>query len=234
MKKQLGITAMVLMVASSVVGAEASLTVDVASAYVYRGLTLNDGAVVQPGLELVVPGGLTVGAWANLDVEDYGGILAKGEFSEVDLSLSYALPVELLDVLIGYTELLYPMGGVPADREMTAALGGSAGPVDLGAGLYYGVGGGIRNDLYLELSVGSAIDVGVTEINLMAVLGYLHPDEGESGFSHYELTAGLTYGRIGASVTYIGQIDDKVLPDVKDGGGYDVKVVGMLSAALRF
>jgi hypothetical protein len=66
------------------------------------------------------------------------------------------------------------------------------------------------------------------------MVAFVDPDEGESGFSHFTVSAGLSYGPFGASVMYIGQIDDDVLVDVKDGGSYDVEVVGMLSAAVSF
>ena len=53
-------------------GISVSMSADLASAYVFRGSTFNDGAVLQPGIEI---GGLpvTVGLWANFDLADYDG-----------------------------------------------------------------------------------------------------------------------------------------------------------------
>lgn len=224
----------VMLIAAAAYGADASLSLDLASAYVFRGATMNDGLVLQPGLEASGAGGLTVGVWGNLDLDDYDGALEKDEFSEVDLYASYALPISLVDLSVGYTEYVYPMGA-RADREASISLGKSAGPLDLAADFYYGVDGGIRKAFYVELSAGSEFEIGCLGIELGAMAAYRDPDKGDSGFSHWTATAGLSLGPVGASVTYIGQIDDKVLPDAgEDSVGYDVDVVGMLSASASF
>lgn len=236
MKKMMtGVAAVAVMMASAVVGAEVDVTVDVASAYVFRGATFNDGVVVQPGLEVALPYGLSLGVWGNIDIDDYDGALEKNQFSEVSFDIAYTLPVELLDISIGYTEYTFPGAEGKADREIGLGFGYDFDLFEVGLGLYYGLDGGIDKDLYAEFSVGTSFEVadGVA-LDLGAAVGYLNPDEGDSGFSAYSLTAGLSYGIFGASVTYYGQIDDDVLPDVEDGGAYDVEVVGMLSLALTF
>jgi uncharacterized protein (TIGR02001 family) len=233
MRSWYAMTTAVLMATTATYGADATLSLDVASAYVFRGATYNDGLVLQPGMEVGGLAGLTFGVWGNLDLDDYDGTLEKGEFSELDPYVSYDLPVEIVDLSVGYTEYTYPMGA-NADREASVSIGKSAGPVDLAADVFYGVDGGIRKSLYVELSAGSEFELGCLGAELGATVAYANPDEGESGFSHFTATAGLSAGPVGASVTYIGQIDDKVLPDVKDGGGYDVEVVGMLSASTSF
>ncbi|MFU8779717.1 MAG: TorF family putative porin [Kiritimatiellia bacterium] len=235
MKKMMtGVVATAMLVAGVAVAADVDLTVDVASAYVFRGDTLNDGPVVQPGLEVALPHGFALGVWGNIDIDDYDGALEEGQFSEIDVYVSYALPFELLDISIGYTEYTYPSGGGDADREVDIKFGYKVGPVDVGFGVFYGVDGGIEKSLYAELSLGSSYDVGAVTVDVGATAGYLDPDEGESGFSGYSLSAGVSYGILGAKVTYYGQIDDEVLVDVGDGGTYDVEVVGMLSLALSF
>jgi hypothetical protein len=60
---------------------------------------------------------------------------------------------------------------------------------------------------------------------------------GESGFNDYTLGANVNYAlsdiwSAGASMTYIGQGDDEVLPDGM--GAYDTDVVGTLSLAASF
>lgn len=227
-----GLVAVMMVAASAVYGAEASLSLDVASAYVFRGATFNDGVVLQPGLEVGGLGGLSVGVWGNLDLDDYDGAVMDNEFQEVDLYGSYALPCKIMDLSIGYCEYLYPSGGGAADREVSVSAGKSAGPVDLGVGVFYGVDGGIEKSLYVEASAGSSMELGAIALDLGATVGYADPDSGESGFSNYTVSAGLGYGPVGASVIYIGQIDDDVLPD--GPGAYDVEVVGVLSAAVDF
>ena len=88
MKKMITTTIAATMVAGVAV-AEVSTTFDFASAYVYRGVTYNDGFVFQPGIEatgLGLPeeyGAVTVGAWANMDLDDYDDTLPTSEFSEI-------------------------------------------------------------------------------------------------------------------------------------------------------
>ncbi len=230
-----GVAAVAMLAATMAVGAEVSLTLDAASAYVFRGDTLNDGPVIQPGLEVALPYGITLGVWGNIDLDDYDGTLEEGQFSEIDIYASYALPIELLDISIGYTEFTYPGAEGKADREVGVEIGTSIEMIDLGLGVFYGVDGGIKKTLYAEASVGTSFDLaGGVVLDLGAALGYLNPDEGKSGLSGYALSAGLTYGYLGASVTYYGQVNDDVLVDVEDGGTYDVDVVGMLSLAFDF
>ena len=101
----------------------------------------------------------------------------------------------------------------------------------------YGVDGGIEDSLYIELSAGSSFELCETVglgLDLGATVGYMSPDEGEDGFSHYTASVGLSCAALSAGVTYIGQIDDDVLPDVEDGGSYDVEVVGTIGASIEF
>jgi len=244
MKKMMtAMVAVALLVApAAFAAAEVSVTLDAASAYVFRGVTFNDGPVLQPGLEVALPSGLVLGAWGNIDIDDYDGSLVENQFSEIDIYGSYALPVELLDVSIGYTEYTYPGAEGDADREVGVSFGTALEMVELGLGIYYGLDGGIEKSLYVELSAGTSLELAEgVGLDLGATVGYADPDEGESGFADYSVSAGLGYGVVGASVAYIGQIDDEVLADVvmpteeiEFSNGYDVEVVGMLSLALAY
>jgi hypothetical protein len=218
--------------ASSARAAEASAGVDLASAYVFRGETLNDGIVAQPYLEV---SGLPIdlGVWANFDIDDYDGNVNDGQFTEVDLYASYSVPVEAVDLSIGYTELTYPSGG-DADREIGASLGLDL-PLAPFVGAYYGLDGAIDGNLYVDFGIGQDFELadGVG-LSLGALVGYLSPDEGEDGFKQYELSASLSYDFISAGVTYVGQLDDEVLVDVEDGGKYDADVVGVIGVGFDF
>ncbi len=228
-----GVAAAAMMMASAALAVEVDLTVDVASAYVFRGVTFNDGFVVQPGLEVALPAGLSLGVWSNFDLEDYDGAVEKNQFSEVSFDVAYSLPVDLLDISIGYTEYTFPGAEGDADREIGIAFGYDFDFFEVELGLFYGVDGGIEKDFYAELGIGTSYEIADgLDLDLGAAVGYLNPDEGESGFSAFVLDAGLSYGIVGASVTYYGQIDSDVLPD--GPGAYDVEVVGMLSLALSF
>lgn len=244
MKKMITTTVAAGMVAVAA-SAEVSVTADFASAYVFRGVTFNDEAVFQPGIEasgFALPeeyGALAIGAWGNYDIGDYGGSLKSSEFSEVDWYGSYSLPslVEGLDLFVGYTEYTYPNAALVSDKEANIGAGFSIADLALGLTAYYGVGGGVKGTAYYELTAG--YDIAVSE-ELTASLGasaaYVDFDGGENGLHDGSLSAGFSYAlsenwSAGASVAYIAQLDDEVLVDVEDGGGYDVDVVGMFSIA---
>ena len=226
--------------------AEVSTSLDFASAYVFRGVTYNDGPVFQPGVEasgLGLPeemGGVSVGFWGNYDIDDYGGTLNSSEYSEIDWYFSYTLPsmVDGVDVSVGFCEYTYPNGGT-ADKEANIGVSYGIGDLGLGATAYFNVGGG-DTDFYYEL----AAEYGVTISDAMsasvgATAGYADPENGDSGFSAGTLSAGVSYAlnevwSVGVSGTYIAQLDDSILADGKYGAGYDVDFVGMLSLGAEF
>jgi hypothetical protein len=223
--------------------AEATVGADVASAYVFRGVTFNDGFVLQPYVDV---SGLPIdlGFWANMDLDDMDGDLTSGEISELDIWLSYTLPLGIdgLDVSVGYCEYLYPGigGGVneqgeeeqgEADRELSLTVGLSEIPLAPELTLAYGVGGAPDKSLHAELGLGQSVDLCEdVSLDLGASVAYESPDEGDDGFSYYTASAGLSYAFLSASVTYVGQIDDDVLTD----DDYDVEVYGTVGASYTF
>jgi len=231
MKKSMMIMAVICLAAYGAFGADASVSVDLASAYVFRGVTLNDGPVLQPGVEVRgLP--IDLGVWGNVDLDDYNGALADGEFSEIDIYASYTLPTEAVEVSVGYTEYTYPNARAEADREVSLSAGLDL-PLAPSATVYYGFDGGIDKQVFAELSLGHKLEVGENlAIELGASAAYLDPDEGESGIPYYTVSAGAGYKCISAGVTYVGQIDDDVLPDGEFA--YDVEVMGSLGVTWDF
>lgn len=237
------VTAVLAAGLSASIASAGSVTADFASAYVFRGTTFNDEAVFQPGVEagLAIPeeyGSVSIGAWGNFDIGDYGGDIESSEFSEVDLYGSYSLPtiIDGVDLALGWTEYTYPTGG-NADKEASVGAGFSLADIALGATAYFGVGGAISGSAYYEFTAGYDFEVS-TELtaSLGASAAYADIDGGESGMNDGTVSAGLSYAineawSAGVSGTYIAQLDDDVLVDVEDGGGYDVDFVGMFSLA---
>jgi len=215
--------------APAVLAAEATVGLDVKSAYVFRGATYNDGFVAQPYLEV---SGLPIdlGVWGNFDIDDYDGAVEDGQFSEIDIYGSYTIPVDVVDASIIYTEYTYPSGGGDADREIGLTIGPKDCPVQSSLGIYYGLDGGIEKSFYAEASVGHDFDLSEELVlNVGALVGYMNIDDGEDGFSHYELSATLSYNIFSAGVTYIDTIDDDVL-----GDAYDVDIVGFVGVSYDF
>ncbi len=229
---------------AGVASAGVSTSFDVASAYVFRGVTLNDGPVFQPGIEASgfglaeEYGSVAFGAWANYDIDDYSGNVPGSTFTETDWYVSYSLPslVDGLDLFVGYCEYMY--GGAGRDEELNIGAGYEVAGVGLGLTLYQGVGGLIGQQTYIEATAGYGLDF-TEELSgsIDASAGFMMYDDGvalDDGFHNYSIGASVSYilsetWSAGASITYIGQGDDMVLPD--GVFGYDASAVGMLSLA---
>ena len=116
---------------------EATVSADFASAYIFRGAAVNDGAVLQPAIEVSNLGGFTFGVWGNLDLDTDGieqtieavpdtdsadsaeavadqavsGVKESldSQFTEIDLYANYDYAVnDDLTLGLGYTEYTYP------------------------------------------------------------------------------------------------------------------------------
>lgn len=208
-------------------GSEVTVGLDVASSYIFRGTTLNDGFVAQPYVEVAgLP--VTFGVWANFDIDDYDGAVEGTQFSEVDFYGSYALPIDGVDASIGYTEYTYPSGGGDADREIGLGIGLDL-PLAPSFGIYYGLDGGIEDSLYADFSIGQDLELSDDiVVSLGALVGYMDPDVGEDGFSHYEVSAGIGLTDwLSIDGTYIGEIDDDVLT-------IDEEFVGAIRSSFTF
>jgi uncharacterized protein (TIGR02001 family) len=215
---------------------DATVGMDVVSAYVFRGNTLNDGLVAQPALfvgnfkiseEFTLP--LTLGVWANLDIGTYNHTLDKGQFSEVDFTASYVLPkvIEKLGWSAGYCEYLYP-GGAATDREVN--LGFTVDTI-LSPSLTfnYGLDGAVRDNTYIEGGLKHAFKLDPVTLTLGGTLGYqIVSGSGQDGFGPLVLTASASYKILTASVSYIAEVEDGVLAN------HDVDVVGKLGVSYTF
>jgi len=240
MKKTIGLALVALTVAVSAQAADVSTTIDFASAYVFRGVTLNNGFVMQPGAEISgFPidekyGSVAVGIWANYDID---AIDSDGsDFSEIDYYVSYSLPIEVIDVGVTYTEYTYESGN--SDKEVALSLGSAIGTNGLYAGVTfnYGLGGAVEKDLYIqgaldyemELTESLSASAGVT-------VGYLISDTGADGFNDATASIGLGYAlnenwSVSGGITYIAQLDDAVLSDAD----YDVNLLASVGISCDF
>jgi len=245
MKKTI-VTVMAAGLVAAVASADVGVSLDLASAYVFRGVTFNDGLVFQPGIEasgLGLPeelGSVAVGAWGNMDLDDYSDTLSTSQFSEIDMYASYSLPtiVSNLDLFVGYCDYTYPGASGPSDKEASIGAGYEIAGIGLGATYYVGIGGGIAGSSYIELTAGYGFDL-TDELgaSVDASAGFADYDGGESGLNDYSIGGSLSYAlsdvwSAGVSLAYIGQGDEKVLPETMYG--YDVDIVGMLSLAAGF
>ncbi|QHI68560.1 TorF family putative porin [Tichowtungia aerotolerans] len=244
MKKSIVMMTVAVASAVSVQAADVSAYVDFASAYVFRGVTLNNGLVMQPGLEasgFAVPeeyGSVAVGIWGNYDINNIRDNTGKetGDFSRIDYYVSYSLPVDAMDVSVGYIEYTYPNGGT-SDKELNLTLGSALGTNGLYAsfGINYGVGGEIDDTWYIQPALSYETDISDALFASAGVsVGYV-VDGDTTGFNDATASLGLDYAlndnwSVSAGLTYIAQLDEAVLND----DDYDVAVVGTVGVGCDF
>jgi len=199
--------ALVLMfgaIASSVVCADPGGSVDVGvfSAYVWRGQVINDEAVVQPAFTLN-SGGVSLNAWGNYNLTG-AGTGPEDEFTEADLTASYAFFLGPVALTGGVLEYLFPHQELPADagsvaypgtRELFLTAGFSLPVISPSLGVYYDCDE--VDSLYLSLSLAWGADVGAAF---------------KAG-----LNAGLGYGAAGYNEFYFG-VDEEAFNDMTFGG----------------
>jgi uncharacterized protein (TIGR02001 family) len=223
--------AVVGMVPALVHAAEASVGADIATAYVWRGITFNDEGAFQPWVDVSHESGVGVNVWANMDIGDFRGANDDGEFSEVDLTLYYSLPVEVVDITVGYIHYMFPqLGADTTTGEFYTSLGYS--PVDmlsLGANVYYDydeigsfylsftssldllamAGGGAPEGFSAEVSAG----IGLAGKEFAKAYGGR-----EAGFFDYNVGASIGYDvtdslALKTFVKFTDSADTDVLPD---------------------
>ena len=219
-----GTAAVVGFTASMVQAAEdvdVTVGADLNTAYVWRGQTLNDDEVIQPSVDLAHESGLGLNVWANFDLGDNNGTIKDEEFSEVDITLSYALPVEDLDVTVGAIYYILPQtAGNAETTELFVSLGHAVDMVNLGLDVYYDVDE--FDDFYGNLS--ASVNVPITEefsVDVGASIGAA--TEGGSGFTddgladwNVSLSSGTPLTEtveLGVFIAYTDSADSKVLVD---------------------
>ena len=208
-----GAMSVALVVAGGMAHAEAAASggIDVNSAYIFRGATVNDEVNVTPYLEAAL-GDFTVGAWGNFNTD-------SEQFDEIDVYVSYGISLgDGISGSIGYTEYTYPtvvMGEMGAEADREVSVGVSLDDVILAPSLtaYFGLEGPLLDEgVYIELAGSHDIEVAEQAITAGATLGYEAGDNvAETGFSHLTLSLGTDVGPVAVSVAYVVETDDTVL-----------------------
>jgi hypothetical protein len=229
--------------ASQATAATATAALDANSAYVWRGLTFNDGFVLQPSMD-VSHNGFAFNVWGNYDLNDYDELgIESGNFSEVDLTASYAFTLGSVDASVGIIHYLFPEAG--ADAATTEVF----------AGLSYDLGGGFAistkmfydfdqvDDFYITAGLGYTYSINdKTTLGLSGLISYAGEDFTEyyaggtdSGFFNYQLTASMKYMvtdafGVGANINFTDSMDDDALPDE----AVDTTVFGGINISYTF
>jgi hypothetical protein len=230
--------------ASRTEAAEVTLNADLLSAYVWRGITFNDGLVLQPSLDVgsLKLGGvsLALNVWGSFNVEGWDGRTQKGQFSEVDLNLTVELPAGFS---AGYTEYIFAVGGSvefqpppePSTRELMLSWSRDL-AVTPSVSLYYDVEQ--IKDLFVLLSLAKEMPVAKKlALGLEAQAGWAgdrfarYYEGAHGGLYHYGLIAKLSFSpsderRLSATVGYVSGFDASVLPrqDARFFGGVSLSL----------
>ncbi len=238
------VAAVTVATASFVQAADVSAGVELNSAYVWRGITLNDGLVVQPSL-LLQKESFEIFFWGNINIDDYDGTLETDEFSEIDIDLSYSTELVGLDVTFGVIQYLYPNDGsmISSDGDPIVQSGTAETYVKLTRGLGKGLSMRLEafydfdevKDGYGKLALehdGTVSDVLITSGASIAVAGRGREwtETGADGFHEYELYMSFAYALesgfgLSGRIAYTGSADKDVLPeqDTNVYGGAGIK-----------
>lgn len=240
----IAVVSMMFCVAQPVVAADVTAAVDFNSAYVWRGMTFNDGMVAQPSID-VAAGGFGFNVWGNIDIDDYDDTLDSGEFSEVDLTASYGFTLGMVDVGVGYIEYLFPtteVGGLEGSREIYLSLGtGLPAGFSVALDVYYDIDE--MEEYYSVLGVSYAYDIN-EQLSLeagasIAYAGDKYCGDDSAGFYDFNLSLSIGYAitetlGVSASINYVDSVDDDNLVDVDDDGYLDVKTYGGVGISYAF
>jgi hypothetical protein len=200
-------------------GATAAASVDVASAYVFRGATINDKVNVQPSVEGTFYG-VTLGTWGNLNTD-------SKNIDEIDYYASYALPLGdfPIGVSVGYTEYTYPTQtdtngvGLEADREANVVATYEAKINDKLSlnetlGGYFGLEGPFL-DQGVHVELDSALAYAACDQSTIsggATIGSEFGDNFDNhGISYVQLNLSANYSLLNAAIHYVIETDSDIV-----------------------
>jgi uncharacterized protein (TIGR02001 family) len=219
--------------------ADVTAALDLNSAYMWRGLTFNDGLVAQPSIDVAGPQGIGINVWGNFDIDDYNGTINDGEFSEVDFTVSYAIPVDGFDLGIGVIEYLFPEAGTNTNTREIYVEAGVELVENLTAGVFLTYDFDEVDDIYgnISLAYGYAVNDELS-LELAGLLGYAGDKFAagiDSGLHEYQISLSAAYALnestgLGAFIAYTDAADSDVLPDA----AVDVDVYGGLNVSYAF
>ena len=211
----------------SAVELDVSVSSEFSNAYVWRGITFNDEGVIQPSIDISHENGLALNIWGNFDLGNRDGAVEIADFSEVDFTLSYPLPLKFVDASVGIIEYLFPQGG-KTTREVYLDMGvGICDGLSLGLtgyydydqvhGFYGTVGLGYSVETAGDMTVGLSGGVGIAEDDFSKVNGG-RGKLADSGLFDWNVRFDVTHKHsdntdIGFFVAYTDNFDGDILID---------------------
>ena len=211
-----------------------SSTLDLYSAYVWRGCVVNDEPVWQPGATVSYDTGdygvFSANVWANFDMTDQAGPTTAAGLSEIDYTASYAIDVGPMSLSAGHIWYTFPKAGgsdyYNSTREVYATAQYNNDIVNpfvkvyydyaLMEGFYGNVGLNKSVDVTDQLSVGSEVSLGAGDDDYMAYFGTDDAglmDFNAAVFAAYSLTENIS---VGARLAWMSLVDS----DARDNETY--------------
>lgn len=203
-----------------------SVELDFNSAYVWRGIVLNKGPVIQPSVDVSLPLGIGLNVWGNMDIDDNDGTVKAGEFSEIDITISKEFLSGPVTWSVGYIEYLFPYQGdtyatTEGTREVqiSAALSSAYG-LSISLTGYYDIDE--VKDLYAALALEYSTKLpGNLDLGAGTAIAYAGKDMSagdSSGMDDFNVSVGISSSItdnivLSGHVTYTGTLDKDVLPD---------------------
>ena len=175
--------------------------------YVWRGIRVTDGAVMQPSLSLGL-GDFSFNAWGNLDMDDVNG--SKGRINEVDYTLDYSFQLKNLGLSLGLIEYTFPNTAVKSTTE-----------------LYWS----ISADKIFSPSFSVYKDIDESD-GLYLSLGFGHGVALEWISSRLEFYGALGWGSSGNNSFYYG-VGKSAATDVSFGVGMPFELFGKMTVSSR-
>jgi len=198
-------------------GLSFATTLDLYSAYVWRGCVVNDRPVWQPGATVSYATGnygtLSANVWGNFDMTDRNRHYTGGGLSELDYMASYAIDVGPVSLSVGHIWYTFPKVNGPdygsSTREVYATAQYNTDIVNPFVKVYYdyefveGCYGNVGVNKTIKIndrfSVGSEVSLGVGDGNYMSAYFATDEDAGlvdfnASLFATYSITDHITVG----------------------------------------
>jgi uncharacterized protein (TIGR02001 family) len=196
-------------VAQDAAGAEGSplsldIGADLYSAYIWRGIQVNDEPVIQPAASLSYDlgdfGSISAGAWGNFDLTE-GGPNGDPDMSEVDYTISYAVDVSDFSLEAGHIWYTFPNShgsDGSSTKEVYGAIAYNNDIVTPSAALYYDYD--LAEGFFGTLGLGK--DFELAENISASLFSTLGAGDDDYNMFYYGTTAAVAALDVGASASY--------------------------------
>jgi hypothetical protein len=215
-------------------GLSVSATLDVYSAYVWRGAVVNDRPVWQPAATVSYATGdygtFSGNVWGNFDMTDRRGHTKFAGINEIDYTLSYAIDVGPVSLSAGHIWYTFPSvtgssyGTSTREVYLTAQYNNDlVNPFvkayydyEYAEGFYVNAGVNKSIDISDQLSAGFEVSVGMADEDYMSA--YFGSDGGfcdfnAALFASYAITDNIS---IGPRLAWMSLIDSETRDNVDD------------------